>query len=209
MSHRPVPDFASVVHGQRACRTFDPGAEVLDDHVEAILEAAVHAPSAENTQPWVFVVVREAAARAAVAELWSAAWTAGGADYVRANASETLFEDLNRGIAGGGFAAAPVIVVVGADIRLVPEMYAPASIYPSVQNILLTASVYGYGSCMTTGLTTFFGDQLREILGLPEEVLPLAVVYLGRPLRPLGPPRRRPARDAMHRERYGSPWSET
>ena len=201
-----MADFLSLVHGQRACRSFDTDADVPDHDIEVILEAAVHAPSAENTQPWVFVVIRDAALRASIAELWRAAWSAGGADYVRANASETLYRDLEGGIAGGGFAAAPVIVVIGADTRLVPSVYAPASIYPSVQNLLLTAAAYDYGSCMTTGLTTFFSDELQELLGLPGEVLPLAVVYLGQPKRRLGPPRRRPAQQAMYRERYGSPW---
>jgi hypothetical protein len=50
----------------------------------------------------------------------------GGADYVRGHASQRVFEDVNQGIAGGGFAAAPVIVVVGADTRLVAESFAPS-----------------------------------------------------------------------------------
>jgi nitroreductase len=202
-----VVDFLSVVSRQRACRSFDAEGELPDCDVEAILEAAVHAPSAENTQPWVFIVLRDVGLRATICELWTSAWAAGGADHVRANASEALFEDLDRGIAGGGFAAAPVIVVVGADTGLVSDAYAQSSIYPAVQNMLLAANVAGYGSCMTTGLTTFFSDELRELLCIPSPVLPLAVVYLGRPLVPQSPPRRRPAREAMYRERYGAPWA--
>ncbi|MGH9215410.1 MAG: nitroreductase family protein, partial [Acidimicrobiales bacterium] len=38
---------------QRACRHFAPDA-VPDDDVDRMLDAAVHAPSAENAQPWVF-----------------------------------------------------------------------------------------------------------------------------------------------------------
>jgi len=201
-----VTDFFSVLHGQRACRRFAPNQEVPDDDIESILGSAVHAPSAENTQPWVFVIVRDADTRAAITELWMSGWAAGGADYVRGHASQRVFEDVNHGIAGGGFAAAPVIVVVGADTRLVPEAFAPASIYPSVQNLLLAANAKGYGSCMTTGLTTFFGAELGKLIELPAEILPLALVYLGRPLRPLSPPRRRPAREAMHRERFGAQW---
>jgi nitroreductase len=54
----PVGDLFGVMHAQRACRRFDPDAEVTDSDIEQMLQAAVHAPSAENTQPWAFVVVR-------------------------------------------------------------------------------------------------------------------------------------------------------
>ena len=51
--------FFAVVGRQRACRNFDAERDVGDDLIERVLDAARFAPSAENTQPWVFVVVRE------------------------------------------------------------------------------------------------------------------------------------------------------
>jgi nitroreductase len=199
-------DLFSVMHAQRACRSFDPDGEVSDADVEAMLEAAVHAPSAENSQPWVFVVVRDPSMRAKIADLWTTAWSMGGSEQIRATATPSLFQDLERGIAGGGFAAAPVLVVMGVDSRLVPDIYAPSSIFPAAQNLLLAANALGYGSCLTTGLTTFFADQVTEYLELPAEVPPAAVIYVGRPARPLSPPARRPARQATHRERFGAAW---
>ncbi len=54
------PSLFDVVRNQRAYRAFR--ADPIDDElVERILQAATFAPSAENTQPWVFVVVRDAA----------------------------------------------------------------------------------------------------------------------------------------------------
>jgi hypothetical protein len=43
-------------------------------------------------------------------------------------------------------------------------------------------------------------------VGLPGHVVPVAVVPLGRPARPLGPPRRDPFARHAHRETYGTPW---
>ncbi|MGO9104169.1 MAG: nitroreductase family protein [Mycobacterium sp.] len=37
--------------------------------------------------------------------------------------------------------------MVCADTDRVPEIYAPSSIYPAVQNLLLAATDLGYGSC--------------------------------------------------------------
>ena len=53
------PDFFEVVHTQRAARSFLPD-DVDDATVARILTAATHAPSAENSQPFVFIVVRDA-----------------------------------------------------------------------------------------------------------------------------------------------------
>ena len=57
-----MPDFFEVVHTQRAARSFLPD-DVDDATVARILTAATHAPSAENSQPFVFVVVRDPALR--------------------------------------------------------------------------------------------------------------------------------------------------
>jgi nitroreductase len=99
-----------------------------------------------------------------------------------------------------------VVVVVCADTERVPEIYAPSSIYPAVQNLLLAAVDLGYGSCLTTGLTTFGVDRVREKLQLPESLQPMAAVYLGKPARKLSPPRRRPAVSVTYREQFGTPW---
>ena len=75
-----------------------------------------------------------------------------------------------------------------------------------MQNLLLAAADLGYGSCLTTGLTTFGVDRVREKLRLPDTLLPMAAVYLGLPARQLSPPRRRPATSVTYREQFGSPW---
>ena len=51
------------MHTQRAARSFLPD-DVDDETVARILTAATHAPSAENSQPFVFIVVRDPALRA-------------------------------------------------------------------------------------------------------------------------------------------------
>jgi nitroreductase len=202
-----VGDLFAVMHAQRACRRFDPDGKVLDSDIERMLEAAVHAPSAENTQPWSFVVVRDERTRSALTAWWTETWNAGGGDFIRQRLGDkNLLADLEYGFVRGGFAAAPVVVVVCADRERVAEIYAPSSIYPAVQNLLLAAADLGHGCCLTTGLTTFGVDRVRELLELPQTLLPMAAVYLGTPARKLAPPRRRPATSVTYRERFGTPW---
>ena len=102
---------------------------------------------------------------------------------------------------------APVLVVVCGDTSLGHPAALGASVYPATQNLLLAATAVGLGSAMTT-LPLVAGGALGELLALPDEVLPMAVVPLGWPAKPLGPPRRQPLAHKAHRERYGSGWSE-
>ena len=198
-----MPEFFEVVRRQRACRTFRPDA-VADDLVERVLEAATFAPSAENRQPWEFVVVRDARVRARIGDLTRQAWRGGARAYAEARLSSRLLADVDRG-AEGDVSAAPVLVVVCADARRAHEAAIPASIFPAVQNLLLAANALGLGAALTT-LPTAFAVELRELLALPDHVRPLAVVPLGHPDRALGPPRRDPVSDHTHRDRYGSRW---
>jgi nitroreductase len=198
-----MPDFFDVVLRQRACRSFTPD-PLDDDVVERVLEAATHAPSAENRQPWVFVVVRDPERRAAIGELNRRAWAGGAKSHSEGRLAPSLLDEVDQG-AQGGVAAAPVLVVVGGDTRLGDRRVLAASIFPATQNMLLAAAALGLGAALTT-LPLVFGDELAEIVGFPFEVQPMAVVPLGWPSRALGPPRRLPVADKAHRDTFGSPW---
>ena len=108
-----VDGFFDVVHRQRACRAY--GDVAVDDAtVERVLEAATFAPSAENRQPWVFVVVRDAQRRASIGALTRQAWEAGGRAHSEGRLTPALLADVEGG-AQGGVAGAPVLVVVCGD----------------------------------------------------------------------------------------------
>jgi nitroreductase len=198
------PDLFSVIRTQRAHRAFT-DEPVPDEVVERVLEAATFAPSAENTQPWVFIVVRDADARARIGELNRQAWEGGGREFSRPRLSPEVFAKVEAG-ATGGIANAPVLVIVGGDTSRCVEAVLEASVWPAVQNLLLAAQALGLGASLTT-ITTVFGDELRSLLALPDHVRPLGVVPLGWPAKQLKPPRRAPVADKTFRDRYGQPWA--
>jgi nitroreductase len=199
------PFFHAVVRRQRACRSFsvDP---VDDDTVGRVLEAATYAPSAENSQPWVFVVVRDPDARAAIGRLMQRAWESGARAVTEGRVPERMLDEVEAG-ATGGIAGAPVLVVAAVDTTATFEPALASSIWPAVQNLLLAATAEGLGSAITTLATAFDDADLRHLTGLPDHVRPVAVVPLGHPARPLSPPRRAPVAEKAHRERFGQPWA--
>jgi len=171
-----------------------------------MLTCAVHAPTAENSQPWEFVVARSEETRKSFGAAARDRWTAGGAEQVRQFVSAQVYADIKDGIDNGGLETAPVVVVVCLDTTRVQDQWAAASIYAATQNLLLAAGSLGYGSCLTTGLTARSTELVRRRLELPNHVVPMAGVFIGRPARVLGAPRRPPASDRAHRERFGASW---
>lgn len=197
-----MAEFFGVVHRQRACRDFAT-TDVSDDVVAQVLDAATFAPSAENTQPWVFVVVRDEAARARLVELTRQVWL-GARAHEEKHLDARILADVDTGVAEG-FARAPVALVVCGDAGHAFERTLPSSVFPATQNLLLAATALGLGSALTT-LATAMTDDLVELIALPDHVKPMAVVFLGWPAKKLGPPRRTPFNEKAHRDRYGQRW---
>jgi nitroreductase len=198
-----APDFFEVVQTQRAARAFLPD-EVDDESVTRILTAATHAPSAENSQPFVFVVVRDAAIRATIGAITARIWQSGARDLEADRLAPGFLRDVDQG-AMGGIAGAPVLIVVCGDRRLTYPQAMDASVFPAVQNLLLAAHALGLGSTLTT-LPLLGGRELTDALALPDEVVPVAVIPIGHLARPLGPPARRPLSEKAHLNRYGTPY---
>jgi nitroreductase len=80
-----------------------------------------------------------------------------------------------------------------------------ASIYPAVQNLLLSARELGLGAALTT-LLCAYEPQVKELLGIPDGVAVAGVIALGWPARPLHKKlTRRPLSEVVFAERYGEP----
>ena len=78
---------------------------------------------------------------------------------------------------------ADVPVLILATIK--KEMFAigptlGASIYPAVQNLMLAARALGLGTALTT-LHKMHEDDVKQLLGIPDDVETMALIPLGRP----------------------------
>jgi nitroreductase len=175
---QPIADVFTLFRYQRAIRSFT-AEEVPDDLINQVLNAAIHGPSGSNTQPWHFIVVRDPTVKQAISEVYEEARAAGPTSSV-----------------GGPrqpLAAAPVLIVACVDTPASGRagFQTGASIYPSVQNLLLAARALGLGSCLTT-LHRRRKARLHAILGIPDHIESAAIIPLGWPDRDYGPNRRPP-----------------
>jgi nitroreductase len=76
-----------------------------------------------------------------------------------------------------------------------------ASVYPGVQNLLLTARTLGLAATLTTWHLAL-EPEFKAVLGIPRSVKTFAVVPVGWPRGNFGPVVRRPAAEVIHRERW-------
>ncbi|MCK8826891.1 nitroreductase family protein [Natroniella acetigena] len=133
--------------------------EVPDETLEKILEAAHLAPSAGNIQPWEFYVIKNQAKIEKLAEI------AYGQEWMT---------------------QAPIVVVVCTNPDLSAakygqrgeELYALQDTSAAIENMLLAAEAYDLGSCW---IGAFDEQQVKEVLELPAELIPLAFVTIGYP----------------------------
>ncbi|MDE1822482.1 MAG: nitroreductase family protein [Euryarchaeota archaeon] len=130
---------------------------IQDESLQRVLNAARFASSADNQQPWRFIVVR-------------------GEDAKR---------KLSQAVTKGHFLTKAPIVLVALGVEeasaslLGGYMLAyPLDVAASIQNLLVAATGEGLGSCWCT---EFREDKIREQLELPEGVRVLGVLPLGYP----------------------------
>jgi nitroreductase len=78
-----------------------------------------------------------------------------------------------------------------------------ASIYPSVQNMLLAARGLGLGATLTTRHLVF-EKEVNEVLGLPEKAETFAIIPIGYPMGKFGPVSRLPVEAVTFQDRWGN-----
>ena len=196
-------DLFEAIHTQRAIRryTADP---VPPELVDRVLEAAVRAPSGGNQQPWAFVVITEPGLKRRIAVLYRQSWEE---VYGPRERAATLSKQVHGSASylAEHMAEAPVLVLACIRHDGSPgSLVRGASIYPAVQNLMLAARALGLGTALTT-LHKRYESEVKEALGIPDNVETAALIPMGYPAEPehFGGSRRVPAAEVTHREQWG------
>jgi nitroreductase len=81
---------------------------------------------------------------------------------------------------------------------------AGASIYGAVQQLILAARAFGVGTSLTM-LYAGHEDELRGLLGLPDDALTMGLLPWAIPHKAAGrSPKRRPVEEVVHWNRWGT-----
>lgn len=192
---------------------------IPNEALRDMLFAATRGPSGSNRQPFRFVVLTDSpkakeAKRligSAARRLWSEKRQNDGYDQgsgadqssPKARMARTMQSYVDE------FHRVPVLVLPCLVRYRAPTPMEGASVYPAVQNLLLAARALGYGGVIT-GFHGAVDAELKALLGIPEEVFIAATVTLGKPKGAHGPVRRRPMRELVYGDEWGTPpdWAE-
>jgi nitroreductase len=207
-----VPDLLTGLATTRAIRRIAPD-PIPDDDLSTMLWHATRAPSGTNRQPARFIVLSDGEtatrAKALLARGFREGWSAKQSDAgygsgsaldptTRKGRSRLALEHLIE-----HFEEVPVVVIACVIPWRKHNPHEGASVYPACQNLLLAARALGYGGVMT-GWHATVEDELRELLGIPDEVNLAATIPMGRPLGRHGPVRRLPVGDVVFDGRWGA-----
>ena len=165
-------DMLEVIKTRRSIRRYT-GDPISEEDINKILEAGRWAPSADNSQPWAFVVLRSLEVRKRLAAVLP--W--GG-----------FLSQAALGIA--------VIIDEAASSHAVEDGAA------ATQNVLLEAHSLGLGACWIGTYGSPHEASAKKVLKVPEDKRLLSVIAVGRPAE-TARRTRKPLAELVFTDQYG------
>jgi 5,6-dimethylbenzimidazole synthase len=171
--------FYKAIYSRRDVRSHFTSRTIKDDILSRILNAAHHAPSVGFSQPWNFILIKDITTKKKIKDSFEE----------EKNRSSKLVEEPKRSkylsFKLEGILESPVNLCVTYD----PSKFGPfvigrssipeAGLYSvccAIQNLWLAARTEGVGLGWVSILSN---DTLKEVLELPEHVVPIAYLCLG------------------------------
>ncbi|MBX5328500.1 MAG: nitroreductase family protein [Candidatus Bathyarchaeota archaeon] len=178
-------DITELVKSRRSIRRFK-STKVSRELVTAILDLARWSPSAHNAQPWRIIVIDDDKVKKKLAAKMGKAWLFNMLkDGVPKEEAEKIVkvESLDR------ITKSPIVMIACvtlADMHKYPDprrrkaeyLMATQSVAAYIQTLLLLAHHHGLGACWICA-PLFCQDTVKEVLRLPKEFEPQAMVIMG------------------------------
>jgi nitroreductase len=157
-----MTEIINTIFSRRSIRIYD-RKKLEKDTITTLLKAAMAAPSASNSRPWEFVVVTD----------------------------EEKIKYLRSQLKYGNYNAAAIVVVCGNMAIAQNESaykYWAQDCSAATENFLVAAAGLGLGTCWVASYPKEdVMKLLRESLGIPEDVFPFNLIYVGYPAEEKAP----------------------
>lgn len=141
-------DVFEAIQKRHSTRAYE-SKPIPDEILNRVLEAARLAPSAGSIQPWYFIVVTDQVKR----------------------------KELAKGRFARFLSESPVVIVGCGDQKASPNWYAVDAAI-AMQNIVLTATAEGLGTCW---VGSFSEERVKGLLSIPDRFRVIALIALGYP----------------------------
>ena len=203
--HRGQPmsedlSLATVIYNCRAMRKIKPE-EVPEEKLIQLIDAANQAPSGSNSQRARWIVVRDPSIKMKLADQNRKY----AEPYISADVKNPGSPKLKRLLDAviwqmEHMHEIPALIVACFDypekVQGIDIYRQAGSVWPGIQNLLLTARSIGLGAAPTT-LSLRDQDAIKDILRLPETFAALCLIPVGYPQGKFGPVTRKPVSEIM------------
>jgi nitroreductase len=151
-----MENILEIIFKRRSIRVYQ-NKEVNQETLKLLLQAAMAAPTANNGQPWEFIAITE----------------------------KDIMDKLRAKMKYGNYNA-PAAIAVLANLKIARNdssiRYWVQDCSAAVENILIAAVGLGLGTVWIGSYPNEDSMAIeREILGIPESIVPLALIYVGYP----------------------------
>lgn len=178
VGNTPHESLFEAIYTRRSVRNYSMQ-RVNEKQIELLLDSAVHAPSALNSQPWAFVVVQDEDLLKRIS------------DAVKQTILETADTTLDLRFAHIPLRDPKFSIFYGAStlitvcVKEEPGFCPIGDCYLAAENLMLAAHGIGLGSCVI-GLArdVLKTDEFRDVLGIPFQYSPLLPIAVGYPIGP-------------------------
>jgi nitroreductase len=203
-----IMDVVEAIKTRRSIRRFKTD-DVSDELIRTLIDAARWAPSGDNAQPWVFIIIKDtqlkekirsflvdralryiqsAEGKKELEKLGSDAQS----KWVDAIKSERYQEHVSK---------APVLIAIFGDSS---SPYYLHDCCAATQNLILVAQAFGLGSCV---IDPGIGDEIteshiRNLLKAPENLRIVALVAIGFPAETPKPRQRKDLGEILFLNEY-------
>lgn len=195
-------EVLDVLKSRRSIRKYKK-VKVSDELIKEVIQIATWAPSAHNAQPWRFIVLRDEKLKEKLLEEMGFKWVKdlekNGVNYDEAL---EIVKESNKEIIDAPILIIPCLTM--ADMHRYPDaervavehIMAIQSVAAAIQNLLIALHVYGLGACWHCA-PLFCQEVVKEVLGLPDDYEPQAIVTVGYPDEHPSPKPRKPLEDII------------
>lgn len=180
----PGMDVMDAIYGRRAVRAFETE-RVGHATIDKLIDAAIHAPSAMNLQPWSFQVIEGSERLAGYSQRAKRHFLSTMPAGSPAAQHTSLLEDPHFNI----FYGAPTLIIVCATP---PSRQAEEDCCLAAQNLMLAAHGLRLGTCWIGFSRPWLElEATRAELGIDPGAMPVAPIIVGFPAGQPAPTQRR------------------
>jgi nitroreductase len=166
-------DANEAIAGRRAVREYT--AQTVDDPaIRHLIDAAVHAPSAMNEQPWIFTIVRDQNVLDSISHGATSHMLATMSASPHSEHFQSLLADSSFHI----FYHVSVLILISATAEG-PWIVEDCAL--AAETLMLSACAAGLGACWIGFAQSFLNtSDGKNMLGLPATCVPVAPIIVGR-----------------------------